>query len=186
MPPFDYSDAPDSDLIPPNEIADVLLRIRPGGGGDDGLLTRAKDGTCEMLSIEYTVVSGHYSRRKFFENQIIEGTTQGQRDMAQHYYGVRKRILESAHNITKGDKSPQALAAYQADLKDFDGLCFVAKIGIEKGKPRKEGGNYDDKNIIAAVITPGQDDYHVIVQAPPFNSWLAPPCPRARDHHCAG
>jgi hypothetical protein len=66
-------------------------------------------------------------------------------------------------------QEPQALAAYQADLKDFDGLCFVAKIGIEKGKPRKEGGNYDDKNIIAAVITPGQDDYHVIVQAPPFN-----------------
>jgi len=167
--PYDYSDAPDSDLIPPNEIADVLLRIRPGGGGEDGLLTRSSNGDCEMLAIEYTVVSGPYSRRKFFENQIIDGIKQGHRDMAQHWYSVRKKILESARNITKGDKSPQALAAYQADLKDFDGLCFVAKIGIEKGKPRKEGGNYDDKNIIAAVITPGQDDYHVIVQAPPFN-----------------
>jgi len=169
MPPFDYSDAPDSDLIPPNEIADLLLRIRPGGAGEDGLLTRSKDGASEMLSIEYTVVSGPYSRRKFFENQIIDGATQGHRDMAQHFYGVRKRILESARNITKGDKSPQALAAYQADLKDFDGLTFVAKIGIEKGKPRKEGGNYDDKNVIAAVITPGQNEYHPIVQAPPFN-----------------
>jgi hypothetical protein len=89
--------------------------------------------------------------------------------MAQHWYGVRKKILESARNIKKGDKSPQALAAYQADLKDFDGLTFVAKIGIEKGRPRKEGGNYDDKNIIAAVITPEQAEYHPVVQAPPFN-----------------
>jgi len=179
--PYDYSDVPDN-LIPAGTVADVLMHIRPGGAGEDGLLTRSKDGDCEMLSIEYTVVSGPYSRRKFFENQIIDGVRQGHRDMAQHCYGVRKRILESARNITKGDKSPQALAAYQADLKDFDGLTFVAKIGVEKGKPRAGGGNFDDKNIIAVVITPDMEGYHPIVQAPPFNGGGAsgkagPPAP---------
>jgi hypothetical protein len=85
------------------------MRIRPGGVGEDGMLTRSSNGDCEMLAIEYTVVSGPYSRRKFFENQIIDGIKQGHRDMAQHWYSVRKKILESARNITKGDKSRRRL-----------------------------------------------------------------------------
>jgi hypothetical protein len=124
-----------------------------------------------MLNVEYTVVDGPYARRKIFENQIIEGTTQGQKDMADHYEDVRRRILESARNIKKGDTSPQARAAYQADLKDFDGLTFPVKIGVEKGKPRNDGSgeNYDDKNIIAAVITPDKKEYRPVEQSPPFN-----------------
>jgi hypothetical protein len=191
MPPFDYSDAPEPgyDLIPAGTIASVVMRIRPGGVGEDGQLTRSKEGDCEMLVIEYTVADGEYARRKIFENQIIDGMKQGHRDMAQHWYGVRKKILESARNIKKADRkalSPQELAAhlaaYKADLKDFDGLTFIAKIGIEKGKPRKEGGNYDDRNIIAAVITPDQADYRPVVQTPPFNGGGAgggatPPAP---------
>jgi len=174
MPPYDYSNAPQPrgfELIPPGTIVIAVLHIRPGGAGEDGLLTRSKEGDCEMLSIEYTVVEGPFVRRKIFENQMINGTTQGQRDMVQEYYGRRQQILESAHNITKGDKSPQALAAYQADLKDFDGLTLMVKVGIEKGKPRKDrpGENYDDKNIIAAVILPGQKDYRPVEQTPPFN-----------------
>ena len=170
----DYSKAPPSrgfELIPPGTLATVIMRIRPGGVGEDGLLTRSEKGDCEMLNVEYTVVDGPYARRKIFENQIIEGTTQGQKDMAQHYCGVRKQILESARNIKKGDTSPQARAAYQADLGDFDGLIFPVKIGVERGKPRKDGSgeNYDDKNIIAAVITPDKKEYRPVEQSPPFS-----------------
>jgi hypothetical protein len=171
---YDYSDAPPPrrfELIPPDEGANVTMHIRPGGVGEDGLLTRSKEGDCEMLNVEYTVVDGPYVRRKIFENQIVNGTTQGQKDMAEHYRRVRKQILESARNIKKGDTSPQARAAYQADLKDFDGLTFPVKIGVERGKPIKgrPGEKYDDKNIIAAVIMPGQPGYQPVVQAPPFN-----------------
>jgi hypothetical protein len=170
----DYSKAPPPrgfELIPPGTLATVIMRIRPGGVGEDELLTRSKEGDCEMLNVEYTVVDGPYARRKIFENQIIEGTTQGQKDMADHYADVRRRTLESARNIKKGDTSPQARAAYQADLKDFDGLTFPVKIGVEKGKPHKDrpGENYDDKNIIAKVITPAQKEYRPVVQTPPFN-----------------
>jgi hypothetical protein len=58
-----------------------------------------------------------------------------------------------------------------ADLKDFDGLMFIAKIGVEKGKPKNDGSgeNYADKNILAAVITPDKADWHPVTQAPPFN-----------------
>src|SRR5262249_21548308 len=69
------------------------------------------------------------------------------------------------------DQSPQARAAYMADLKDFDRLMFIAKIGVEKGKPKNEGSgeNYADKNILAAVITPDKAGWHPVTQAPPFN-----------------
>ena len=59
-----------------------------------------------------------------------------------------------------------------ADLKDFDGLMFIAKIGVEKGKPKNDGSgeNYADKNVLAAVITPDKAGWHPVTQAPPFDS----------------
>jgi hypothetical protein len=172
--PHDYSTAPpprDSELIPHGTVATVAIHIRPGGVGEDGLLKRSKSGDCEMLDIEYVVVDGPYARRKFWENQIIVGTTQGQKDMAATYMGTRKAMLQSARGIKEGDQSPQARAAYMADLKDFDGLMFIAKIGIEKGKPRNDGSgeSYADKNVLAAVITPDKAGWHPVTQAPPFN-----------------
>jgi hypothetical protein len=173
--PYDYSTAPlprDSELIPHGTTATVVMHIRPGGAGEDGLLKRSKTGDCEMLDIEYVVVDGPHARRKFWENQIVVGTTQGQKEMAEAHIGTRKAILQSARNIKEGDVSPQAREAYRADLKDFDGLMFIAKIGIEKGKPKNAGSNenWPDKNVLAAVITPDKADWHQVTQAPPFNS----------------
>jgi hypothetical protein len=172
--PYDYSTAPpprDLELIPHGTIATVVMHIRPGGAGEDGLLKRSRNGDCEMLDIEYVVVDGTYARRKFWENQIIVGSTSGQKDMAESCRGTRKAILQSARGIKDGDQSPQARAAYMADLKDFDGLMFIAKIGVERGKPKNEGSgeNYADKNILAAVITPDKAGWHPVTQAPPFN-----------------
>ena len=172
--PYDYSSAPpprDQELIPHGTTATVVIHIRPGHAGEDGLLKRSKNGDCEMLDIEYVLVDGPYARRRFWENQIIVGTTQGQKDMAETYKGTRKAILQSARGIKEGDQSPQARAAYMADLKDFDGLMFIAKIGVEKGKSRNDGSgeNYADKNVLAAVITPDKAGWHAVTQAPPFN-----------------
>ena len=172
--PYDYSTAPpprDLDLIPHGTIATVVMHIRPGGAGEDGLLKRSKNGDCEMLDIEYVTVDGPYARRKFWENQIIVGTTSGQKDMAETYRGTRKAILQSARGIKEGDQSPQARAVYMADLKDFDGLMFIAKIGVEKGKAKTDGSgeNYADKNVLAAVITPDKAGWHPVTQSPPFD-----------------
>jgi hypothetical protein len=67
--------------------------------------------------------------------------------------------------------SPQARTARTAELKDFDDVIFIAKIGVEKGKPRNDGSgdNYPDKNILAAIITPDKRDWHPIEQPPPWN-----------------
>jgi len=68
------------------------------------------------------------------------------------------------------DVSPEAHAARTVSLKWFDGKNFIAKIGIEKGGPRKDGsGNYADKNVLAGVITPDKTDWHPFEQPPPFD-----------------
>jgi hypothetical protein len=188
--PYDYSTAPPprdpSELIPAGTVASVQLRIRPGGAGEDGLLKRSKEGDCEMLDCEFVLLDGPFSRRKFWTNLVLEGTTPGQVQAVEISHGLLRGILESAFGIKPDDLSDQARARRTADLKDFDNIIFVARIGIEKGKPNKNkpGENWPDKNIIAAVITPDKKDWHPVEQAPPFNGGGAgaaasPPPPTA-------
>ena len=82
-----------------------------------------------------------------------------------------KAILDSALGLKPDDVSPQARAARTVSLKQFEGMNFIAKIGIEKGRPKNDGTgeNWPDKNIIAAVITPDKKEWHPVEQPPPFN-----------------
>jgi hypothetical protein len=172
--PYDYSSAPPPrgfDLIPAGTIASVQLRIRPGNAGEDGLLKRSAKGDCEMLDLEFVVVDGPYVKRKFWTNLVLVGTTPGQIQIAESNRGVLRQILESARNVQPNDMSDQARARRSADLKDFDNLIAVVRIGIEKGGPKNDGSgeNYPDKNVIAAVITPDKKDWHPVEQPLPFN-----------------
>src|SRR5262249_42362908 len=79
--PFDYSNAPpprDLELIPDGTVATINTHLRPGGAGEDGLLKRSKDGSCEMLDVEFTLVDGLYKNRTFWNYFVVNGTTQGQ------------------------------------------------------------------------------------------------------------
>ncbi len=49
------------------------------------------------------------------------------------------------------------------------GMNFVAKIGEEKGGPKKDGGNYADKNVLAGAVTKDKSGWHAVEQQPPFN-----------------
>jgi len=177
--PFDYSQAGDprdfSELIPDGTIATVQMRIRPGGVGEDGLLKRTSKGDAEMLDCEFVVVDGAHIKRKFWGGLVLEGTTPGQKEMAEANRGRLKKILESARGIKKNDTSPENLAKYKADLKDFDNIVFIARIGVEKGGPKKgsdgkpTGEFYADKNVLAAAIGPEQKDWHPVEQPVPFN-----------------
>jgi hypothetical protein len=182
--PFDYTDAPPPsfDLIPVDTVATVSIHIRPGDVGEDGLLKRNTDGTCEMLNFELTVADGPYQARKFWHNLLLVGTTDGQKRMAATNLGVLKAILDSALGLMPNDVSAEARAARTVGLKVFEGMRFICRIGVEKGGPnKKEGGNYPDKNVIAGVITKDKTDWHPIEQPPPFNGGggSAPPTPSA-------
>jgi hypothetical protein len=65
--------------------------------------------------------------------------------------------------------SAEARAARTVGLKQFEGMNFIAKIGIEKGGPKKDGGNYPDKNVLAGAITKDKSGWHAVEQPPPFD-----------------
>ena len=88
-----------------------------------------------------------------------------------------RAMIDSAFGLKGKDNSPEARTIRTKDLKGFEGLTCVVRVGVEKGAPKRDsngnltGGNYDDKNIVAAVITPdNQRDWHPVEQAPPFNN----------------
>jgi hypothetical protein len=172
MPPYDYTNAPPPqfDLIPHGTIATVVLHIRAGGVGEDDMLKRSKDGGCEMLDCEFVIADGPYKGRKFWEYWVLEGSTEGHAKSKGINRGTLKAILDSALGLKPDDVSPQARAARTVSLKQFEGMTFIAKIGIEKGGARKdEPGNWPDKNILAGVITPDRKEWHPVEQPPPSN-----------------
>ena len=170
---YDYSDAPPPqfEVIPHGTTATCVLHIRPGNVGEDGLLKRSAKGDCEMLDCEFVVLDGPYTKRKFWTNYILEGTTNGHAKAADISRGTLRSILDSALGLKPDDAGPQARAARTVSLKQFDSMAFIAKIGIEKGRPRNDGSgeSWPDKNILAAVITPNKKDWHPVEQPPPFN-----------------
>jgi len=176
--PYDYTDAPpprDFEVIPANEIVTVSLHLRYGGAGEDGVLKRSKLGDCEMLDIEFTILDGKYKGRKFWQLMVIAGTTDGHAQAADITRGMLKAIIDSAKGLMPDDISAETRAARTVSLKGFEGLCFMVKLGIEKGGPKKDsagkntGENYADKNVIGSVITKDKKDWKPVEQAPPFN-----------------
>jgi hypothetical protein len=186
--PFDYTDAPEQrgdELIPANTVATVQMKIRPGNAGEGGLLTRSKDGGCEMLDCELIVVDGPHTKRKLWERYVLNGTTRGHEEAANISRGKLRAVLESARGVKPDDMSEEARKARTAELSDFDGLRFIARIGIEKGKPRNDGTgeNYPDRNVITTIITPDKKNWRTVEQAPPSrssDSGVAVPAPITR------
>jgi hypothetical protein len=167
---YDYSDAPaqrGDDLIPAGTIAALELTIRPGNAGDGGLLTRSKAGDCEMLDIEYVVIDGLYARRKLYERLVLAGITDGHAKAVEISRSKLRAMLESARGTKPDDTSAEARKARTAELGDFHGLRFLAKIGVEKGKARADGaGDYPDRNVLAVIITPDKKDWRQLEQIP--------------------
>jgi hypothetical protein len=165
---YDYTDAPPSKFepkIPEGEKGTLVIHIKPGGVGEDQMLTRSRDGGCEMLSVMLTVAEGAYKGEKFPENWILNGTTDGHAKAGEITRRKLKAILDSAFGLDPNDKSPEARARRTISLGQLEGMAFMAEIGIvEKGS-----GDYSDKNIVAVVITKDRKDWRPVEQPPPFN-----------------
>jgi hypothetical protein len=162
MSAFDFNTATeqrDYDVIPAGTIAVIGLKIRDGAAGPDGLLKRSKSGECEGLDCEFTVVEGVYAKRKFFGFYVLSGTTDGHAQAADITRSRLRAILESARGIKPQDVSEAAKKARVAEYRDFDGIRFLGRIGVEPAK-----GDYRAKNILAAVITPEMKEWHPIEQ----------------------
>jgi hypothetical protein len=160
---FDFNDAGEQknfDVIPANTICTLQLTVRPGGAADDGWLKRSADGASEGLDVEFTVVDGQYAKRKVWQLFTVRGTTPGHATAGEISRNTLRAILESARGVRPDDKSEAAQAARKTGgWADFDGLRFIARLGV-----RPPQGNYPAKNSILEVITPERQAWRKVEQ----------------------
>jgi hypothetical protein len=128
----------------------VQINLRSGDDYRDGILKPTKARDAWGLDVEYTVREGKDAKRKIFGYVMVEGTTEGQKGMIEgRSLPFLKGVLNSAYFLDPADQSPAACAKRQVEAwRDFDGLCFLAEIGVEKGKD-----GYPDKNVVTRAIT---------------------------------
>lgn len=160
---YDFNSAPEQrsgELIPDGTIVPVHLTIRPGNSGEGGWLKRSKAGDSMALDCEFTVTEGPHAKRKFWSLFTMEGTTEGHQKAADISASRIRAILESAYNVRPDDESDAAKSKRRLNSwGDLDGIRFVAKIGIEKGKD-----GYKDKNTLSEVITPDRKQWSRVEQ----------------------
>jgi hypothetical protein len=159
---YDYNQAGEQrsfDVIPEGTVAVVQMDIRPGNAGEDGLLKRSKAGDAEGIDAEFIIVEGDYAKRKFWGFLITGGTTDGHAQAADITTRRLRAILESARGIKPTDISEAAKKARIAEYSDFDGIRFMAKIGVEPAR-----GEYKAKNILAEAVTPDRKEWRSINQ----------------------
>lgn len=158
---YDFNDADQQrggELIPDKTIAKLVMSIRPGGAGPGGWLTYSSTSDAEYISGEFTVLEGPFARRKLWQNFVITGgktNDKGQSIAGEISRATLRAILESSRNINPSDMSPAACEKRRVQsFEEFDGMEFLARIGIQKGKD-----GYEDKNKISVVITPDKKEY---------------------------
>jgi hypothetical protein len=125
------------------------MRIRDCETGIEGILKPTKDNTAHGLDVEYTVVEGPHAKRKFYGYPLVKGTTEGQLKAVDITMRLLRAILDSAFYLDPNDESPEASSKRHVNFRDFDGIRFLAEIGIE----RSRDSAYPDKNVLLRAIT---------------------------------
>lgn len=173
---MNFSDAEEhvdrSGLIPANTLVKVTIKIKAGGYNDEqqgwtgGYATRAESGSI-YLSAEYTIMGGPFDKRKVWS--LIGLYSPKGPEWGNQGRSFIRAMLESARGVAATDLSERAHKARQiASFAELDGMQFVAKVGIAKGKD-----GYDDKNEIQTVIPATHKDYAALMNgmgAPAGNS----------------
>jgi hypothetical protein len=159
---FDFNNAGEQrsfDVIPDKTIAVVQLKIRQGDAGEGGLLKRSKNGQAEGLDCELVVVGGKYDKKKFWDWMTIGGTSENHAQAADITHRKLRAIIESARGIKPTDVSEAAKKARVVEYADFDGIRFIAQIGVEPAK-----GDYREKNFLAQIVTPDRKEWQPVEQ----------------------
>jgi hypothetical protein len=157
-------------LIPENTIAVCHMTIRPGSAGDGGWLKRSKDGSSLAIDAEFTIVEGPFAKRKFWKLYTVEGATEGHAKASEISASQIRAIVESARGIRPDDESEAAKQARRINnWGDLDGIRFIGKVGIEKGKD-----GYKDKNTLWAAVTPDRKDWQKVEQVMTASPSIAP------------
>jgi hypothetical protein len=147
---IDFNNYNDNDLIAARTVAVVQMNLRSGPDYLDGIVKPTKARDAYGLDVEYTVLDGPHAKRKLYGFVLTQGETDGQKSMIeQRSMPLLKGILNSACYLDPADSSPAACEKRRKELRDFDGLRFLAEVGVEKSKDAA----YPDKNVVVRAIT---------------------------------
>lgn len=167
------------DVIPAGTLAKVSLKIKPGGhdnekqGWTGGWATQSKTSTSIFLNCEFTVMAGHYARRKIWS--LIGLHSDKGETWANNGRKFIKAILDSANGLTSNDDSAIAQKARQIDnFGDLDGLVFLARLDVE-------ADGSDEKNVIRNAITAEHKEYDIYMSADDGFPSEASPAPKASN-----
>jgi hypothetical protein len=163
----DFNDADHQagfDLIPKGTLLKVRMTLKPGGvdnpaqGWSGGWATAAETGSV-YLNAEFVVLAGDFAKRKLW-SRIGLHSPKGPEWAAMGRAFIRA-ALNSARGVDPKDDSDQAHTARRiVHFGDLDGLVFIARVDLEKGR---RGG--EDRNTIQRAIEPDHKDYTVLMGA---------------------
>jgi hypothetical protein len=157
------------EVIPAGTLVTLVMKIRAGTIGVEGLCKRSSKGDSEGIDVEYTVKGGEYDGRKLYSFQLLDGTTAGHAKAAEITRSLLRAIFEAVNAIDPNNASPEADASRNsATLAGFNGATFLATLEVEFGGKRPDGnGNYRDKNVIGKILRVGDKGYRKLEQPPP-------------------
>jgi hypothetical protein len=156
------------EVIPAGTEVTLVMKIRPGTIGVEGLCKRSSKGDCEGIDVEYVVMGGEYDGRRLHAFLLLDGTTAGHAKAAEITRALLRAIFEAVNAIDPNDTSPEADGRRNsATLAGFNGATFLCTLEVETGGPRQEGGRYRDKNVIGKILRVGDKGYRKLDQPPP-------------------
>lgn len=181
--PLNMNDAPEQrkygEVMPDGVFVKVQMNIKAGGAtlngqdpGDAGLFKNSTISDAVMLEVEFTVLEPkEYEHRKVFENWTVAGGSLDDKGNSKGWNMTKARlraVLESATGTSPKDTSAQAMANRTVpNFKSFDNCPFYAKLTVEAGGDRPQGGKYPDKNVIDYVVTPDEPEYAALKAGQP-------------------
>jgi hypothetical protein len=147
----------DFSVIPNNSFVKVVLSI-------DEPKSEKADPNDKFLSVsaknnKYITFTARVTQGKFIDNEMRYQmyTVDGSEKATNISVSFLRAVLESARGIDPNDTSPNAVSARQVKgWGDFEGIEFIAKVGIE---PPKNGKIY---NKIKKAVTLDMPEYATV------------------------
>jgi hypothetical protein len=170
------------EVIPAGTLVTLVMKIRAGTIGEEGLCKRSSKGDSEGIDTEYTIKDGEHDGRKLYSFQLLDGTTAGHAKAGEITRALLRAIFEAVNAVDPNDTSPETNARRcSVTLSSFNGASFLATLDVETGNLRPDGnGRYRDKNVIGKILRVGDKGYRRLDQPPPVPiERSAPPVPAA-------
>jgi hypothetical protein len=153
----DFNDisATADELIPAGTIVSVIMTVRNGGYGPDCMLKKSRGTGALYLNAMLMVTAGPYIMKRIFHRFGVHSDESGNEWVDKGLAQLRA-VLESARNISPKDTSDLAKEQRKvASYKEFDGLEFLVKVGVDTPK----NPQYKTTNCIQCVVTPDWKEY---------------------------